>query len=65
MTIPFVQSIFDYPLIYVGSGTYYFPIWSYPLAFIGRILIFLTTMHLAKLIGKIHGRYAKTLLIGS
>jgi hypothetical protein len=64
MAVPFVQTFVDIPLIYFGSRSYYFPFWSYPLVFFGGVLIFLVTMHLAKLVGNLQGRYAKTLLIG-
>jgi len=64
MAVPFVQTFVDIPLINFGSRSYYFPIWSYPLVFLVGILIFLVTMHLAKLVGNLQGRYAKALLIG-
>jgi len=64
MAVPFVQTISDFSLIYIGNTQYFFPIWSYPLIFIAGILTLLATMHLAKLIGKFQGFYAKKLLIG-
>jgi len=63
--IPIIQTIFSQPTIYINSGVYYFPVWSYPLVIVGGVLLFLGTMHLAKLIGYIHGRFAKALLVGS
>jgi len=63
--IPIVQTIFSQPTIYINDGIYYFPVWSYPLVIVGGILIFVGTMHLSKLIGYLHGRFAKALLVGS
>jgi len=63
--IPIVQIIFNQPTIFMNNMVYYFPVWSYPLLFAGAIVIFLGTMHLAKIIGTLHGRFAKTLLVGS
>ena len=65
IAIPIVQTIFSQPTIYINSGVYYFPVWSYPFVIVGGILIFLGTMHLSKLIGYLHGRFAKALLVGS
>lgn len=39
--------------------------WSLPLVILGGVALFLITMHLAKLIGRLHGSLAKALLLGA
>ena len=63
--IPVVQALFKYPTIYIGTIHYYFPTWSYPLLIAGGIVVFLVTMHLAKIIGSIHGKFAKIMMVGN
>jgi hypothetical protein len=60
---PLVQSIMDFPIISIGVLRYYLPAWSTPLFLLVGFLIWTLTMHLAKLIGQLHGRYAKTFLV--
>ncbi len=45
------------------SQPLYPPAWSYPLVVLVGILMFFLTLHLAGLIGKIHGRFAKFMLV--
>lgn len=60
-----------YPVWYWGLGRslitlgqpFYPPAWSYPLVVLAGILMFFATLHLAGLIGKIHGRFAKFMLV--
>ncbi|MEE8605671.1 MAG: sensor domain-containing protein, partial [Candidatus Aminicenantaceae bacterium] len=60
-----------YPVWYWGLGRalitfsqpLYPPAWSYPLVVLVGILMFFLTLHLAGLIGKIHGRFAKFMLV--
>ncbi len=37
--------------------------WSWPLSFIGGVLLLFLTLHLARFIGTLHGRFAKHLLV--
>ncbi|MEO6064577.1 MAG: sensor domain-containing protein [Lysobacterales bacterium] len=37
--------------------------WSWPLSFVGGVLLLFATMHLARLVGTLHGRLAKHLLV--
>lgn len=41
------------------------PTWALPLVVVGGAALFLATMHLAKLIGRVHGALAKALLVGA
>jgi uncharacterized membrane protein len=60
-----------YPLWYWGFGRalitlsqpLYPPAWSYPLVSAAGILMFFLTLHLARFIGKTHGRFAKFMLV--
>jgi hypothetical protein len=44
---------------------YFLPTWSYPLVILAGVLLWTSTMHLVKLVGGLHGRYAKALLVTS
>jgi hypothetical protein len=65
-----IKSVF-YPIWYWGLGRslitigqpLYPPPWSYPLVILTGILMFFMTLHLVGLIGKIHGRFAKYMLV--
>lgn len=63
MAAPLVQSITDFPIISIGVMRYYLPVWSAPLFLLVGFLIWTLTMHLGRLIGQYHGRYAKMLLV--
>lgn len=63
MAAPLVQSITDFPLISIGIARYYLPLWAAPLFVVAGFLIWTLTMHLGRLIGQLHGRYAKMLLV--
>lgn len=60
-----------YPVWYWGLGRalitfnqpLYPPAWSYPLVVLVGILMFFATLHLARFMGKIHGRFAKFMLV--
>lgn len=63
MAAPLVQSITNFPIVTIGAMRYYVPAWSSPLFLLIGFLIWTLTMHLGRLIGQWHGRYAKTLLV--
>jgi hypothetical protein len=60
-----------YPIWYWGLGRalitfsqpFYPPAWSYPLVVLAGILLFFVTLHLTGFMGKIHGRFAKSMLV--
>ena len=60
---PVAGIIWDFPIIHTGSFDYYLPNWLLPLMMLVGFLFLTITMHLAKFIGKIHGKYAKVLLV--
>jgi uncharacterized membrane protein len=50
--------------LFVASGIPYFtPGWLMPLVCIGGVVLFVLTLHLAKIIGRLHGVMAKTMLV--
>jgi hypothetical protein len=65
-----IKSVF-YPVWYWGLGRalinfnqpLYPPAWSFPLVILAGIGLFFVTLHLAGLMGKIHGRFAKFMLV--
>jgi hypothetical protein len=63
MAAPLVQSIADFPLLSIGAIRYYLPSWSTPIFLLIGFLIWTITMHLGRLIGQWHARYAKTFLV--
>ena len=63
MAIPIVQEVFNEPIARYGSMYYSLPIWGYPLVVLAGFLLLTVTMHLVKLVGGLHGRYAKALLV--
>jgi hypothetical protein len=65
-------AIFSVPVLYFGfhlpitlwtGMPLYLPPWSIPLYFIAGILILTTNMHLAKGLGSLHAKLARTLLV--
>ncbi len=60
---PLVHVIWDFPIIQTGNFEYYLPNWLLPLMTLFGFLLLTITMHLAKFVGKIHGKYAKALLV--
>jgi len=65
LAIPFVQEIFQEPMVYMNNVRFFLPTWSYPLLLLAAILLWTSTMHLVKLVGSLHGRFAKALLVTS
>ena len=63
MAAPLVQSIMGIPIVSIGAMRYYLPAWVAPLSLLVGFLILTLTMHLGRLIGQLHGRYAKMFLV--
>ncbi|UCE41003.1 MAG: sensor domain-containing protein [Candidatus Aminicenantes bacterium] len=65
-----IKSVF-YPVWYWGLGRslinigqpFYPPAWSYPMVVLAGVLLFFAALHLAGLMGKIHGKFAKFMLV--
>ena len=49
--------VFDFP------EAWWTPVWLMPFVVIAGALLFLSTLHLAKLTGKIHGKFARAMLV--
>jgi hypothetical protein len=55
--------VFDLPLAHIDGVSYYVPGWMTPMFVFVGILWILLTMHFAKLVGRLHGAFAKSLLV--
>ena len=60
---PFAQEIFGVSFIHFNTGYYSIPSSYYPLAVLMGILGLTAFMHVAKWTGRLHGRYAKYMLV--
>ncbi len=61
---PIVEGVFNWPAFTYGANTGYFLNgWLMPLVVVGGIALFFGTMHLARLMGKLHGAWAKLMLV--
>jgi hypothetical protein len=60
---PVLDMVFNVPVIYLGNGPIDLPDWLTPLVSLGGAVLLTTTMHLARLIGRAHGRLAKAMLV--
>lgn len=60
---PFAYGLFDVPLIQVDHRLFYPPVWLLPLIVLVGVLWILVTMHAGKWVGRLHGSYAKLLLV--
>lgn len=61
--VPIAQWIFGFPTYQVNGVGYYLPVWDLLLIQVGGFLLLTLTMHLARSIGWLHGRYAKWMLV--
>ncbi|MDA3937626.1 MAG: sensor domain-containing protein [Actinomycetota bacterium] len=62
---PFVQVITGEPIAHFGDYGYMLYGWAMPLVVVGGLLGFVVLMHLVKLAGRLHGAYAKVMLVGN
>lgn len=60
---PFIQLIWNYPIISLDTGRLFLPYWAMPLMAIGGFILLTLTMHMVRGIGWLHGRYAKWMLV--
>ncbi|MBP2681272.1 MAG: sensor family protein [Candidatus Krumholzibacteriota bacterium] len=63
IAMPILQWGFGFPLVQWSGGEFYAPDWVAPLFVVVGVLWFLVTLHLAKGLGQLHGRFAKTMLV--
>jgi len=63
IAIPILQGVFNLPVGNIDGMYFYVPTFALPLIIVGGILLWTGYMHLVKVIGKLHGRYAKAMLV--
>jgi uncharacterized membrane protein len=63
IAVPFVQEILGEGVVMNNDTRYYMPTWSYPLLIFGGVLLWTAFMNLARGIGQLHGRLAKSMLV--
>jgi len=59
---PVLELVFHLPLELFGTDAFT-PVWLLPFVSLSGIMILTSLFHLAKFIGKIHGKYAKFMLV--
>jgi hypothetical protein len=60
---PIWEYVFNFPSFVILPYGYYTAAWAMPFVVIGGILLLFATMHLAKYTGKLHGMWAKVMLV--
>jgi hypothetical protein len=60
---PVVNAFFDVPYVQFGDWQFYPPAWFYPILVLVGVLWILITLHLARVVGRMHGGFAKWLLV--
>lgn len=59
---PLMELVFHLPLELFGYEAYT-PVWFLPVVVVAGIVLLPSILHMAKLFGKLHGRFAKTMLV--
>ena len=65
MASPILELLFDEPIIQFGTNAYNIQIWQMPFVVMGVFVLLLVSLHVAKLVGRFHGAFAKTFLVGA
>ncbi len=60
---PIAQLLFNANMIHIDGYWYGPPDWTLPLITIGGMLLLTVVMHISKAIGKLHGKWAKLMLV--
>ncbi|MCC6299775.1 MAG: sensor domain-containing protein [Anaerolineales bacterium] len=63
ISLPFVQLLWNAPVIQWGVERIFLPYWVLVLLSFGGVLLWTSFMHLARGIGQLHGRMAKAMLV--
>jgi len=63
IAVPFLQEILGEGVVMNNDIRYYLPTWSYPLLIFGGVLLWTLFMNLGRVIGQLHGRMAKSMLV--
>ena len=61
---PILEYVFDHPILQFGSRSYHVSGNLMPFFVMGGLFLFLATLHVARLLGKLHGKIARAMLIG-
>lgn len=62
ITSPVAELVFHKPLDLMG-GEAFTPVWLLPVVSVAGFFLLALTLHLAKWVGKVHGRWAKSMLV--
>jgi hypothetical protein len=64
IAVPFFQEFLDQGAIMMNNGIrYILPAWTYPLLVLTGFLLWTTFMNISRVIGQLHGRFAKWMLV--
>ncbi len=63
VALPWVQVLAGEPVITWGWDAYWIPWWAFPLLMAGGLLMAVAGLHLFRLIGRVHGAFAKAMLV--
>lgn len=63
IAIPVLQEVWGQGAIVNNDVRYFFPTWSYPLLVIGSVFLWTSFMNLARGLGQLHGKMAKSMLV--
>ncbi|HKJ28015.1 MAG TPA: hypothetical protein VJ965_10280, partial [Anaerolineales bacterium] len=63
LIMPVLQETFGLPIMSLGADVVFAPTWALPFFSLLGIVILTAFMHAAKGIGKLHGKYAKSMLV--
>lgn len=63
IAVPILHYGFDLPMGHFGDREYYAAGWMMPLFVLVGVLWLFVTMHLARLLGTLHGKFAKAMLV--
>jgi len=63
IALPFVQLFWDIPVVQWDTQHIFLPYWVLVLMSFGGLMLWTSFMHLARGIGQLHGRMAKTMLV--
>ncbi len=61
---PIVQIFISEPVFWFDGWSFYVEIWLFPFLIALAALLVILTLHLARWLGRLHGRFAKALLVG-
>ena len=63
IALPILEQVFDLQPLVINNVPYYTPVWMMPLTVLAGVLLIILIMHLAKVLGRMHGALAKALLV--